>query len=159
MAGVGFELKKLFRSKDGYLRNLHGFAVSTAVTQGPMLLNILMLLLLRFLMRQTGARMMDQEWFLYTVTYATMFSLIFSNTLLMFIDRFVSDCIYKGEEDRILPSFFTLLFALLSVFGPVALGYIIMIPRDPLYKVAALLQFGELLVIWSEMSYLSAIKQ
>lgn len=159
MAGVGFELKKLFRSKDGYLRNLHGFAVSAAVTQGPMLLNILMLLLLRFLMRQSGARMMDQEWFLYTVTYATMFSLIFSNTLLLFIDRFVSDCIYKGEEDRILPSFFTLLFALLSVFGPVALGYIIMIPRDPLYKLAALLQFGELLVIWSEMSYLSAIKQ
>ncbi len=159
MAGVGFELKKLFRSKDGYLRNLHGFAVSAAVTQGPMLLNILLLVLMRFLMRQTGAQVMEQEWFLYTVTYATVFSLIFSNTLLLFIDRFVSDCIYKGEEERILPSFFTLLFVLLGVFGLVAIGYIAMIPRDPLYKLAALLQFGELLVIWSEMSYLSAIKQ
>jgi len=159
MAGVGFELKKLFRSKDGYLKNLHGFAVSAAVTQGPMILNILMLLLLRFLMRQEGAEMMEQEWFLYTVTYATMFSLIFSNTFLLFIDRFVSDCIYKGEEERILPSFFTLLTVLLGVFGLMATGYVVMIPQSPLYKVAALLQFGEMLVIWSEMSYLSAIKQ
>lgn len=159
MAGVGFELRKLFRAKDGYLRNLHGFAVSAAVTQGPMILNILMLLMLRFLMRQSGAQVMEQEWFLYTVTYATMFSLIFSNTFLMFIDRFVSDCIYKGEEERILPSFFSLLFALLGMFGPAALCYIVMIPMDPLYKLVALMQFGELMVIWSEMSYLSAIKQ
>ncbi len=159
MAGVGFELKKLFRSKDGYLQSLRGFAVSAAVTQGPMILNILMLLLLRFLMRQSGASMLEQEWFLYTVTYATIFSLLFSNTFLMFIDRFVSDCIYKGEEERILSSFFTLLTVLLGVFGLVAAVYIAMIPRDPLYKLAALLQFGELLVIWSEMSYLSAIKQ
>ncbi len=159
MAGVGFELKKLFRSKDGYLKNLHGFVISAAVTQGPMLLNILMLLLLRFLMRQTGALLLDQEWFLYTVTYATVFSLIFSNSFLMFIDRFVSDCIYKEEKERILPSFFSLLFVLLGVFGTVAICYISLIPREPLYKLAALLHFGELLVIWAEMSYLSAIKQ
>lgn len=159
MAGVGFELKKLFRSREGYFDKLRGFAVSAAVTQGPMVLNILLLFLMRFLLEQDGASHMEQEWLLYTVTYATIFSLLLSNTVLMFIDRYVSDCIYKEETDRILPSFHGLMVLLLVLGGMIAVFYLIPCPRDPLYRLLALLQFLLLLIIWSEMSYLSALKQ
>ena len=121
MAGVGFELKKLFRSKEGYFNKIRGFAVSTAVTQGPMMLNILLLFLMRFLLDRDGAVYMEQEWLLYTVTYTTIFSLILSNTVLMFIDRYVSDCIYNEETERILPSFHGLMVLLLLAGGVIGL--------------------------------------
>lgn len=159
MAGVGFELRKLFHAKEGYFQKVRGIAVSTAVTQGPMLLNILLLFLMRFLLKLDGAAYMEQEWLLYTVTYTTIFSLILSNTILMFIDRYVSDCIYREETDRILPSFHGLMMWLLLLGGVIALVYLIPCPRDPVYKLVSLLQFLLLLIIWSEMSYLSALKQ
>lgn len=159
MAGVGFELKKLFRSKEGYFRKMRGFAVSAAVTQGPMMLNILMLFLMRFLMDQDGAAYLEEEWLLYTVTYTTIFSLILSNTVLMFIDRYVSDCIYKEETERILPSFHGLMVLLLLLGGGIALMYLIPSPRNLLYKLLVLVQFLLLLIIWLEMSYMSALKQ
>lgn len=159
MAGVGFELKKLFRSKEGYFQKMRGFAVSTAVTQGPMMLNILLLFLMRFLLDQDDAAYMEQEWMLYTVTYTTIFSLILSNTVQMFIDRYVSDCIYNEEPDRILPSFHGLMALLLLAGGVIAIIYLIPCPRNLLYKLLALVQFLLLLIIWLEMSYMSALKQ
>lgn len=159
MAGVGFELKKLFRSKEGYFQKLRGFAVSTAVTQGPMMLNILLLFLMRFLLDRDGAAYMEQEWLLYTVTYTTIFSLILSNMVLMFIDRYVSDCIYKEETERIMASFHGLMVLLLLFGGVIAILYLLPCPRNLFYKLVTLVQFLLLLVIWSEMSYMSALKQ
>lgn len=110
MAGVGFELKKLFHSEKGYLRSVRAYAVSAVVTEGPMLLNILLLFLMRFLLERYGAGVREQDIFLYTITYLTIFSLIFANTALMFIDRYVSDCIYQREIYNIVPSFFACCF-------------------------------------------------
>ena len=102
MAGVGFELKKLFRRRGGYINTLKAYAVSAVVTEGPMLLTMLMLFATRRLLRLWGAVYGTQEVYLITTTYIMIFSLILSNTFLMFISRFISDCIYEGHKDRIL---------------------------------------------------------
>ena len=93
------------------------YSVSAVVTEGPMLLNILMLFLMRRLMHTRGATVRELDIFLYTITYITIFSLIISNTALMFIDRYVSDCIYKKEIHYIMPAFFSLVFWLVLIGG------------------------------------------
>lgn len=159
MAGVGFELKKLFRSEKGYFKSIRAYTVSAVVTEGPMLLNILLLFLLRTLMQVYGATVKELDIFLYTLTYITMFSLIFSNSVLMFIDRYVSDCIYKNELHRILPAFYGLLFWLCVPGGLLALIYLGLLPVSGMYRVISLLGFCIMMIIWSEVSFLSAVKQ
>lgn len=159
MAGVGFELKKLFRSEKGYFQSIKAYSVSAVVTEGPMLLNILMLFLMRALMRGRGATIKELDIFLYTITYITIFSLIISNTALMFIDRYVSDCIYKKEIHNIMPAFFSLVFWLVLIGGTIAFIYLCLIPVDNFYRAVNLLQFCIMMIIWTEVSFLSAVKQ
>ncbi|HIZ22687.1 MAG TPA: exopolysaccharide Pel transporter PelG [Candidatus Blautia faecigallinarum] len=159
MAGVGFELKKLFRSKKGYFQSVKAYTVSAVVTEGPMILNILMLFLMRYLIRIHGATVREQDIFLYTITYITIFSLIFSNTLLMFIDRYISDCIYQKQLKRIMPAFFGLIFWLVLIGGLIALIYLFCIPVDNFYRIVNLVQFCIMMIIWAEMAFLSAVKQ
>lgn len=159
MAGVGFELKKLFRSEKGYFQSLKAYGISAAVTQGPMILNILMLFLMRFLLQRNGATLGEQDIFLYTITYIMIFSLIISNTALMFIDRYVSDCIYKKEVRNIMPAFFGLVFWLVLIGGAIAFFYLLSIPVSNVYRLINLVQFCIMLIIWTEISFLSAVKQ
>lgn len=49
MAGVGFELKKLFRRRGGYMNALRAYATTAMVTEGPMVLCIVMLFSTRLL--------------------------------------------------------------------------------------------------------------
>ena len=87
MAGVGFELKKLFRRKGGYMNTLKAYTVTAVVTEGPMVLCMVMLYAVRRLLRLWGAVYGTQEIYLITTTYIMIFSLILSNTFLMFVSR------------------------------------------------------------------------
>ena len=47
MAGVGFELKKIFRDNGSVLNSLKGYSVTAVVTEGPMILTMVMLFSIR----------------------------------------------------------------------------------------------------------------
>ena len=159
MAGVGFELKKLFRSKRGYLDTVRGYLVTAAVTEGPMVLNIVLLFSVRLLLRLYGAGYNVQELYLITTTYVMIFSLLLSNVFLMLVSRFISDSIYQDRKEQILPSFFSLLFYLLVLGGLVSGIYLMLLDLAFTYKVLLFLQFELMLVMWVQMSYLSAVKK
>ena len=55
MAGAGLELKKIFRDNSSLLNSLKGYSVTAVVTEGPMVLTVLLLFVLRFLMREAHA--------------------------------------------------------------------------------------------------------
>ena len=61
MAGVGFELKKVFRDNRGLIGSLKGYSVTAVVTEGPMILTIVMLASLRFLMKESHASYRDHN--------------------------------------------------------------------------------------------------
>lgn len=159
MAGVGFELKKIFKDNSGILNSLKGYSVTAVVTEGPMLLSILMLFCIRYLMKWHHASYREQEIFLFTITYVMIFSLILSNIVLMFINRYISDCIYKEEMDKILPAFFGILFFLFAAGILVGGGYLLTLPVSWAFRVSALIQFNCMLALWVQMAFLSAIKQ
>lgn len=159
MAGVGFELKKLFRRRGGYMNALRAYATTAMVTEGPMVLCIVMLFSTRLLLRLWGTGYADQEVYLISITYIMIFSLVLSNTFLMFSDRFISDCIYEDHKDQILPSFFSLVAYLLLLGGLVAGIYLMLLDIPLLHKVLNFLQFETMLIVWVQMAYFSAIKK
>lgn len=159
MAGVGFALKKLFKDKQGYTEKIKAYTVSAIVTEGPMLLNILMLLMLRSLMVFFGASFREREIFLFTFTYIYVFSLIFSNSVLMFVNRYISDCIYQEKADRVIPSFYGMIFFLVLAGGTTAGIYLMLLPVSMLYRVVVLAAFCIMMIIWVQVAVLSAVKQ
>lgn len=159
MAGVGFELKKLFRKRGGYINTIKAYAVTAAVTEGPMVLCIVMLFAIRLLLRLHGAAYNVQELYLITTTYIMIFSLLLSNVFLMFVSRFISDSIYEERKEQILPSFFSIVFYLLLLGALVGGVYIVFLDLRVTYKTLLFLQFELMLILWVQMSYLSAIKK
>lgn len=159
MAGVGFELKKIFKSDSGILNVVKGYSITAAVTEGPMFLTIIMLFVLRYMLKEFHASYREQEIFLFMITYVMIFSLIIANVMLMFMDRFISDCIYRKKIDEILPAFYSCIFILLIVGGGIAYVWLMTIPMSWSFKLAALLQFSGMLICWVQVSFLSVIKQ
>ena len=90
MAGVGFELKKVFRENGGLLNSMRGFSLTAIITEGPMILTMIMLWGNRLLLKVNHGSYRQEEIYLYAITYVMIFSLILSNTVLMFTDRFIS---------------------------------------------------------------------
>lgn len=159
MAGVGFELKKLFRKKGGYLGTAKAYTVSAIVTEGPMVLSILMMFSIKRLLKLFGAAYGTQEIYLISTTYIMVFSLLFSNTLLMFVSRYISDCIYQKRSEDILPSFYAVIFYLLIFSCIPAAVYLAFLEIPLLHKALNLAEFAVMLIIWVQMSYLSAIRK
>lgn len=159
MAGVGFELKKLFHKKGGYFNIVKGYCVSAIVTEGPMILCMVMLFAVRRLLKELNTTYATQEMYLITTTYIMIFSLIFSNTVLMFISRFTSNCIYENRLEDILPSFYAIVFWMLILSGIGSGIYIIGLDKPVLHKIFNWIQFVIMMIVWIQMSYLSAIKK
>lgn len=158
MAGIGFGLKKVFRGS-GVFAVLRGYSLAAVVTEGPMVLMILLLFALRHLLARFGTVYRLQEQFLFFMTYATIFSLLLADTVLLFLDRFISDCIYQQRLQEILPSFFGMTFFLLLAGAPAMGLYLLTLPVGWDVRLAVQLLFCTLLIVWVQMSYLSAIKR
>lgn len=158
MAGIGFGLKKVFHGS-GIFSVVRGYSLAAAVTEGPMVLMILLLIALRQLLGAFGASYRLREQFLFFMTYAMIFSLLLSGCVLLFLDRFISDCIYQNRLQDILPSFSGMVFFLLLVGAPAMGLYLLTLPVGWDVRLAVQLLFCTLLIVWVQMSYLSAVKR
>jgi len=67
--------------------------------------------------------------------------------------------VYQKRPDKILPAFYATVFFLLLIGGVVAFFYLLTIPMNWSFRIAAMLQFGCMLIIWVQVSFLSVIKQ
>lgn len=158
MAGVGFGLKKMFRGR-GVLAVLRGYSVAAVVTEGPLVLMILLLLALQRLLEGCGTVYRLREQFLFFMTHAMIFSLLLAGIVLLFLDRFISDCIYQQRLQDVLPAFFGMVFFLLLAGAPAMGLYLLTLPVSWAVRLAVQLLFCTLLVIWVQMSCLSAVRR
>ncbi|MEG2595611.1 MAG: exopolysaccharide Pel transporter PelG, partial [Ruthenibacterium sp.] len=60
MAGIGFELKKLFRRK-GFFAGAYAYGYASVICCGPMILGIILLIGISFLAKISGASMHERE--------------------------------------------------------------------------------------------------
>lgn len=157
MAGIGFELKKLFQRK-GIAALLRAYGYTGIVTTGPMILGILLLLGIMFLAEYFGLPGQSRELLVCMVTYALLASLTLTSFTSMVVTRFIADMLYEEREDMVLASFQGIC-AILLLIGGVAYGLFLSVAGIPFsYQILDLVLFGELVVVWMAMNYLTAIK-
>lgn len=157
MAGIGFELKKLF-SKRGLFASFRAYGYAGVICTGPMLLGIVLLLGVMFLCDHTGASKQSRELLVCMITYTLLASLTVTSFLSMVVTRFIADMLYEEKKEAVLPSFWGSTGLMLFV-GGILYGIFL------LFSGAGLTDgflcfglFGELIVTWNAMSYLTAIK-
>lgn len=156
MAGIGFELKRLFE-KDGIAAKIRAYGYASSVVSGPMILGIILLLGVMFLAYQDGASFAERELLVSLLTYALLFSLISSSVLSVICTRYLADALFLNHKKLVLPSFYGST-AITLVAGSFLYGIFLAFSGVPFaYKVLSLFFYLTLLVVWMEMNYLTAV--
>lgn len=158
MAGIGFELKKLF-SKKGVLATIRAYGYAGMVCAGPMLLGFALLLGVLLIAYHYGTARSDRELLVSMITYALLFSLSVTSVFSMLTTRYTADNIFEQTEQRVLPSFFGSLTVMLLLGGT---GYGIFLyfsGVELVYQVLSFWFFMTLIVTWTEVNYLTAVKE
>lgn len=157
MAGIGFELKKMFKGQ-GYLSGMKAYAYSSLVTVGPMLLCMLMVTILQQMLMYLDVSYQERMTFLSAVVYAFVFSLLVTCGFIMVVSRYIADKIYMREYDDIIASLYGVMAICLSIGGVSGAVFYFFSPLDVAFKLSAYLLFAELIVVWLQSAYLSALK-
>lgn len=157
MAGIGFELKKLFNQKSafGYFRACFYTAV---VTIGPFVLATAMILAIQTLLKEAGAAYHIRQLVLASIIYPFIFSQLISSGFTMLITRFIADKLYHEQYEDIMPSLYGILALCLSIAAIPALAFYWSSPLDFGIKAASYLMYMELIIMWLLGVYLSALK-
>ena len=157
MAGIGFELKKLFNRR-GLFATFRAYGYAGVVCTGPMLLGVVLLLGVMFLCGITGGSRHSRELLVCMITYTLLASLTVTSFLSMVVTRFIADQLYEENYEAVLPSFWGS-SGLMLIVGGILYGVFL------IFSGAGLLDgflcfgfFGELIITWNAMSYLTAIK-
>lgn len=103
MAGIGFELKKLFKQQ-GILKLMRAYGYTGLVTAGPMLLGVCFLMGIGFIGQYFGLDAHQRELLNVMITYALLGSLVLTGYVSLTLSRYISDMLYTNNERRVIPS-------------------------------------------------------
>lgn len=157
MAGIGFELNKMF-SKKGIFAKVSAYAYAGVITAGPTLLGIMMLLGLRVIGSYFNATEDELELLNGIVTYTLLLSLVLSNVFSLASTRYIADALYQNHKERVMPAFWGTTVTMLCIGTPLYLIFLLLSHVDLFYIFLAIVFFGELALVWTQMSLLSALK-
>lgn len=157
MAGIGFELKKLFKEK-GFLVNIRGYLYSFIVTLGPFLICTLMITSMQLIMEYKKVSYLNYQLFLASVIYSFIFSQIATSGFSMVITRYVSDKLYNKEFQKILPSFYGVISLCLIFASIPAIIFFVLSPLPIILKFITYTLYMQLTIMWMQAVYLTALK-
>lgn len=157
MAGIGFELKKLFQHT-GVFASLRAFGYATVITTGPMLLGVVLLLGLMGICTFAGISKFDRELLVCMITYVLLASVTVTSFLSMVVTRFTADMLFEERNHEVLPSFWGSALLMMVVGGILWLIFLIFSGATFVQGVLLYILFQELILVWHAMSYLTAIK-
>ena len=157
MAGIGFELKKLF-SKRGGIYKIRAVLYSSIVIAGPMIMGAVLLFGQKYISIRLGASSYEQDLIIVITTYSLLFPLLLTSLLSYTISRYIADKLYENDYESILPSMYGLILTLLSI-GVVGWGIFLYLSDIPLiYAMLSFTLFCTALVVWVQITYITAIK-
>lgn len=116
MAGIGFELRKIFGKKT-LLSGAWGVVYASMTTIGPSIMFILLLFLVRFIMQYCCAGEMEITFFTASFTYIFLTAVLMASFQNTVVSRYISDKIFEKKEKDICAS----LFGVMTI-GSVAAG-------------------------------------
>ena len=158
MAGIGFELRKLFVGQ-GIFKKVRAYAFASLICSGTMLLAIALLLGIQSMIKSFDATQKQLDLFTSVFIHSLLLSQLLTSILQTYLSRYVADQLYKDSPERVMPS---LIGASLVMMIPGGLLYAWMLSTaDALtlvQKILVWLLFMELIPIWLQMSYITAAK-
>lgn len=157
MAGIGFELKKLF-AKKGFLNSVRAYGYATVICTGPMLFGFILLLGVTSLCSFAGAPIQTREYLTCMITYTLLASIIVTSFFTMAVTRFVADMLFEEKNEAVLPAFWgSAVFMMLP--GSIIYGVFLAFSGASLAQATLCFWlFNELILVWNAMNFLSAIK-
>lgn len=157
MAGIGFELRKLYR-KQGLVHNIKAYAYSATTTIGPMLLCLVLVFVQQWLMKRNDVSYLQNELFVATLAYCFVFSIIITSGLSLLVTRFIADQIYEKKYGNVINAYYGSVLLILPIAAVIAIVFLFFVEESFLYKVVAYIYFVELIVIWMQNVFMSALK-
>lgn len=157
MAGIGFSLKKLFKKK-GVINLCKAYGYSSVVTIGPMVLGVVLLVGIAFVARMGGMSDFDRELLNCMLTYSLLVALFVTTWFNMVVTRYVSDMLYEEKEEKVMPSFLGCLSLELVICFVLYAPFLIMSECKFIQGVLCLWLSMALIVTWTEMIYMTALK-
>ena len=157
MAGIGFELNKLFNRKS-IVSFLGAYTAAAMVFTGPMLLGVVLLFSVRMISAVSGASLFDQDIIVVIITYALIASMLLSNFFSTTITRYISDLLYTDKPKRVIPALHGSI-AVQLVSGALLYGpFMVFSGAGPVYGALGFVLFCELVVVWTLIGFISAVK-
>jgi len=157
MAGIGFELKKLFKDS-GFFSNLRAYAYSALVSLGPFILCTIVIVAIMQFLGYMDVSFKDKELFIASVVYAFIFSQIIASGFKMMITRFIADMLYGEKFEYIMPSLYGVLSIAVPLSGIIGILFFWNSPLQFEIKLVSYLLFMELVIVFIMMEYLSTLK-
>lgn len=157
MAGIGFELKKLFHRK-GVLNTAKAYGYATVICAGPMLLGVILLLGIMALCTFFGTDVHTRELLICMITYTLLASVTVTSFFSMVVTRYVADMLFENKNRAVLPAFWGSTVIMMAV-GSVLYGIFLVFSGATLIQgILCYILFSELIIVWNAMSFLTAIK-
>ena len=157
MAGIGFELNKLFNRKS-IVSYIGAYVSAALVFTGPMLLGILLLVFVRVLSEAGGAIRHEQDIVVVIITYNLIGSMILNNVFSTTITRYIADMMYTKKTNRIMPALHGGIVLQLGFAVLLWAPFMILSGIGPVYGVLGFILFCELIMVWTLISFISAVK-
>lgn len=157
MAGIGFQLKELF-NESGVFKTVKAYSYSALVTVGPMFLCILLITFSKELLLHLDAPIYEADRFLAAVEYAFIFSQVITGGFSFSISRFIADQTYLKKEEYVLSSMYGLIAVCVAIGSICSWLLYYNSPLPFLFKLVTYIFFLELIIIWIQCMYVSAIK-
>lgn len=137
---------------------VRAYGYAGVVCTGPMLLGMVLLFGIRLIAKAAGLDLHGQELLNCMITYTLLASLMTTNCFSMLTTRYVADMLYMDEDTKVMPSFYGST-AIMYVVGGVIYGVFLLFSGVPNgYKLYCLILFMELVGVWTQINYLTAVK-
>lgn len=157
MAGIGFELRKVFKNKTIF-NFVKGFTSAAFIASGPMIISILMIVFIDRILKSENISMLDRDTIKSSIMYAYVFSMITASGFIMVISRYISDKLYVKNTNDIFASLIGIISVVLLISGIVSGIFYFKSPLPFILKFLSNLLFIELSILYILTAYISAVK-
>ncbi|WP_281886207.1 exopolysaccharide Pel transporter PelG [Paenibacillus sp. YYML68] len=158
MAGIGFQLKTLF-DKEGIFGRSQAISYAALVTVGPMICCMLAVTLIQLMMIGGDTPFRVKELFQAGTSYAFAFSIMVSSPLSMFLTRCISDQLYSSRFQLLLPTYYGGMLISLIISAAIGIGFVLFASLQPLEELILFILFMEIVMIWIQVVFISAMKE
>ena len=157
MAGIGFELRKVFMDKT-ISGKIKGVSYSVLVAVGPMLISVLTLVFIRQITLFFNIPQAERQVISAALMYAFIFALINAGSLTILLSRLIADLLYVNDSKPVMQSLAES-SAFVLITGLVMAFFLFFRPSLPFYTALLIfLTLALLSVIYILMVCLTALK-